>query len=253
MSRLILQKSTGTAHDWRHWGALFLACLRARKIRRRQNVQGGSGLWAGNSVRIKVDAQARLCLGKGIWIGDQATLTVEGCGCLEMDSRVSVNEHCHVVCSGRLILGADVGINNHTVIHCHGDAVIGADTMIGAYTFITDSGHCTDDLKTPMRLQGNLPPTPLVIGEDVWIGTKVTITRGVTIGKKAIIGANAVVTQDIGAYEVWGGVPARFLKMRPGAEHLTDRAEWMPEKLVSEKLVAEKNTGRISGKPPTLA
>ena len=228
-----LQKLAGATKRSRHRSARFLAFLRAGKVRRTQNVRGGRRLWAGNSARVKVDSEARLHLGDGIWLDDYSTLKVEGRGCLKMGDRVSVNEHCHVVCSGRLILGADVGINNHSIIHCHGDAVIGADTMIGSYAFITDSGHCTDDLEIPMRLQGNLPPTPLVIGEDVWIGTKVTITRGVTIGKKAIIGANSVVTKDIGAYEIWGGVPARFLKMRPGAEHLADPAAWSSEELAS--------------------
>ena len=193
----------------------------------------GAAFGRGRSARVKMNSEAHLYLGDGIWLGDHSTLTVEGAGCLELRDRVSLNEHCHVVCSGKLTLGADVGINNHSIIHCHGDAVIGADTMIGSYAFITDSGHNTEDLETPMRLQGNLPPTPLLIGEDVWIGTKVTITRGVTIGQKAIIGANSVVTQDIGAYEVWGGVPARFLKMRPGAEHLADSMAWPSEKFVS--------------------
>ena len=210
---------TGAAR-LRYRGAQFLAALRSRQVTRNPKTSGGSGLWAGAYVRVRVDPDAELCLGSGVWLGDQVTLTAEGRGSLTLGDRVSVNEYCHVVCSGRLTLGADVGLNNHTVIHCHGDASIGRDTMIGAYTFITDSGHNTQDLDTPMRVQGNMPPTPLVIGEDVWIGTKVTITRGVTIGEKAIIGANAVVTQDIGAYEVWGGVPARFLKMRPGAEAL---------------------------------
>lgn len=217
-----LQKLTDAARQSRHRGALLLTSLRTRNVRRMRNVRGGLGLWAGRSARVRTDSEARLELGADIWLGDHSSLTVEGAGCLELGDRVSLNEHCHLVCSGTLKLGADVGINNHSVIHCHGDAVIGADTMIGSYAFITDSGHCTDDLETPMRLQGNLPPTPLVIGEDVWIGTKVTITRGVTIGKKAIIGANSVVTRDIGAYEIWGGVPARFLKMRPGAEHLAE-------------------------------
>lgn len=228
MTTSIRQQAAGAAKQLRHQGALFLSARRAWTIRRLRTVAGGGGLWAGRAVVAKVAPQARLLLGDDIWIGDHATLTVEGQGRLEIGSRVSVNEHCHLVCSGALRLGMDVGINNHTVIHCHGDAVIGADTMIGAYTFITDSGHRTDDLETPMRLQGNMPPTPLVIGEDVWIGTKVTITRGVAIGKKAIIGANAVVTCDIGAYEVWGGIPARFIKMRPGAEHLQGRAVWPP-------------------------
>ena len=217
----------------RHQGASALAFLRAEKVRRTRNTHGGGGLWPGHCVRTRVEPGATLHLGRGVWIGDNAALTVEGQGRMEIGDRVSINEHCHVVCSGRLVLGPDVGINNHTVIHCHGDASIGADTMIGAYTFITDSGHRTDDLETPMRLQGNLPATPLVIGEDVWIGTKVTITRGVSIGKKAIIGANSVVTRNIGPYEIWGGVPARFLKMRPGAEHFVDTAEsvvYSPEK-----------------------
>ncbi len=228
-----LQKLTRAAQQSRHQGALLLASLRTRKVRRTRNVRGGRGLWAGRAARVKTDFEAHLYLGDGIWLGDYSTLTVEGAGCLELGDRVSMNEHCHLVCSGKLRLGANVGINNHSVIHCHGDAVIGADTMIGSYAFITDSGHNTEDLDLPMRLQGNLPPTPLLIGEDVWIGTKVTITRGVTIGKKAIIGANSVVTQDIGAYEVWGGVPARFLKMRPGAEHLATRPPWSSEKFVS--------------------
>ncbi len=68
-----------------------------------------------------------MALGSGIWPGNHATLTVKGQSCLAMENRVSVNEHCHQVCSGRLRLGADVGINNHTVIHCHGDATIGAE------------------------------------------------------------------------------------------------------------------------------
>jgi len=54
----------------------------------------------------------------------------------------------------------------------------------------------------------------VVIGNDVWIGSKVTIMSGVTIGDGAVIAANATVAKDVGAYEIFGGNPARHLKHR---------------------------------------
>ena len=54
----------------------------------------------------------------------------------------------------------------------------------------------------------------VLIGKDAWIGANVTILKGISIGDGAIIGANAVVTRNIPPYEIWGGVPAKFLKNR---------------------------------------
>ncbi|MBO0454181.1 CatB-related O-acetyltransferase [Enterococcus sp. MJM16] len=54
----------------------------------------------------------------------------------------------------------------------------------------------------------------IVIGNDVWIGYEATILSGVTIGDGAIIGAKAVVTKDVPAYSVVGGVPAKEIKQR---------------------------------------
>lgn len=54
----------------------------------------------------------------------------------------------------------------------------------------------------------------IVIGNDVWIGYEAVILSGVTIGDGAIIGARAVVTKDVPAYTVVGGVPAKFIKKR---------------------------------------
>jgi acetyltransferase-like isoleucine patch superfamily enzyme len=52
------------------------------------------------------------------------------------------------------------------------------------------------------------------IGHDVWIGTRATVLDGVTIGNGAIVGAGAVVTKDVPAYAVVGGVPAKVLRYR---------------------------------------
>jgi phosphonate metabolism protein (transferase hexapeptide repeat family) len=54
----------------------------------------------------------------------------------------------------------------------------------------------------------------VTIGHDVWIGHGAVVMPSVTIGNGAVIGANAVVTRDVGAYEIVAGVPARTLRMR---------------------------------------
>lgn len=54
----------------------------------------------------------------------------------------------------------------------------------------------------------------IIIGDDVWIGYGAQIMSGVTIEKGAVVAAGAVVTNDIPAYEVWGGVPAKKIKER---------------------------------------
>ncbi|MGL9729055.1 virginiamycin A acetyltransferase [Enterococcus sp. DIV0756] len=58
----------------------------------------------------------------------------------------------------------------------------------------------------------------IIIGNDVWIGYEATILSGVTIGDGAIIGAKAVVTKDVPAYSVVGGVPAKKIKHRFDSE-----------------------------------
>lgn len=52
------------------------------------------------------------------------------------------------------------------------------------------------------------------IGNDVWIGSRAVVLDGVTIGDGAIVAAGAVVTKDVPAYAVVGGVPAKVLRYR---------------------------------------
>ena len=68
------------------------------------------------------------------------------------------------------------------------------------------------------------PPAPH-IGHDVWIGSGVVVLRGVRIGNGAVIAAGSVVTRDVDAYTVVGGVPARYIKMRFADSVLRDQAE----------------------------
>lgn len=70
---------------------------------------------------------------------------------------------------------------------------------------------------------------PLIIGNDVWIGDRVTIVGGCRcIGDGAVIAAGAVVTRDVPAFAIVGGVPAKVLRMRfaPTVVALVARSRW---------------------------
>lgn len=55
-------------------------------------------------------------------------------------------------------------------------------------------------------------PAPIRIGNNVWIGAQATVLPGVTIGDGAIVGAGAVVTRDVPANVIVGGIPAKIIK-----------------------------------------
>jgi len=54
----------------------------------------------------------------------------------------------------------------------------------------------------------------ITIEEDVWLGVNVVVLKGVTIGSGSIVAAGAVVNRSIPENEIWGGVPAKFIKKR---------------------------------------
>jgi acetyltransferase-like isoleucine patch superfamily enzyme len=67
-------------------------------------------------------------------------------------------------------------------------------------------------------IQTDLEIRPVRIGAWADIGVNAVILPGVTVGKGAIVGAGAVVTEDVSPFAIVTGVPARFLKWRPGYE-----------------------------------
>jgi acetyltransferase-like isoleucine patch superfamily enzyme len=91
---------------------------------------------------------------------------------------------------------------------------IGEYVQIGAYSYIISGNHNYVTRDIPIMQQG-FTGAPIVIEDDVWIGTHVVVLPGVKIGKGAIIAAHSLVNRDVPAYEVWGGIPAKFLKHRP--------------------------------------
>lgn len=114
--------------------------------------------------------------------------------------------------SSAVTLGDYSGIGVNARIHgtCH----IGSHVMMGEECIIITRNHANGRTDVPMMEQGFEQERPVYIGNDVWIGDRVTILPGVHIGDGCIIGVGAVVTRDIPAYCVAAGVPARVLRCR---------------------------------------
>lgn len=112
--------------------------------------------------------------------------------------------------------GLSIGDRSGVGIDCEltGPITIGRDVMMGPEVIIYTSGHKFDRTDISMMDQGFTETKPVTIGNDVWLGRRVIIMPGVTIGDGSIIGAGAVVTKDIPAYSVAGGVPAKVIKSR---------------------------------------
>ena len=94
------------------------------------------------------------------------------------------------------------------------DLVMGNDVVMGPDVVLLSSAHAFEATDIPVNQQGALPRQPIVIGNDVWIGTRVIVLPGVTIGDKAIIGAGSVVTKTVPPWAIVAGNPARLIRYR---------------------------------------
>jgi acetyltransferase-like isoleucine patch superfamily enzyme len=111
-----------------------------------------------------------------------------------------------------LEIGDYSGIGRSCYIAIKDHLKIGKYTRIGPDVCILDQDHSFDRSDLIMNQHARIKK--VTIGSDVWIGRGATILRGVTIGDGAVIGAGAIVTKNIPSYEIWAGVPAKFMKNR---------------------------------------
>lgn len=104
-------------------------------------------------------------------------------------------------------IGKNVFINSGCRFQDQGGIVIGDGCLIGHNVVLATINHA---LEPQMNRKNHY--APVHIGNNVWIGSNVTVLPGVTIGDWAVIAAGAVVTKDVEAYTVVGGIPAKLIK-----------------------------------------
>ena len=91
--------------------------------------------------------------------------------------------------------------------------MVGQDCLIAELVYFGTMTTLRSAPESRTRLQGE-DVAPVRIGNNVWLGAKVTVLKGVSIGDEAIVGANAVVSSDLPRGAVAVGIPARIIKTR---------------------------------------
>jgi acetyltransferase-like isoleucine patch superfamily enzyme len=119
-------------------------------------------------------------------------------------------------------IGKDSLIGEYSVIRGQGGVQIGDRVYTSPFTQIISVNHVFDDPNRPFVEQG-ITAEGIVIEDDVWLGAGAIITDGVRVGKGAVVAAGAVVTKDVPAHTVVGGVPAKPIKTIDGSSSKLDR------------------------------
>ena len=109
----------------------------------------------------------------------------------------------------------DVIIGDHTRIGLHntiiGPVTIGSHVNLAQGITVTALNHNFKDSDKRIDEQG-VTTSPVVIGNDVWIGANAVILPGVSIGDHTVVAAGAVVTKDVPPHCLVAGVPAKIIK-----------------------------------------
>ena len=169
---------------------------------------------------------ARIRIGSHCRIARQAIIranTDDSRGiCLE--SEVSILENTLISANrGHVTIGNNSWLGPNSVIYGNGGVDIGDHVLIAAHCVINTVSHNFSDTDTPMNLQG-VSCDPVVIEDDVWIGSGASILQGVRIGRGSIIGAGAVVTKSIPPFSIALGVPAKVTGSRGDALEIDNAA-----------------------------
>jgi acetyltransferase-like isoleucine patch superfamily enzyme len=135
---------------------------------------------------------------------------------IHVGDHVNLYDHCIIELAGN---ESELRIGNHclfsygVLISCTRKISIGNDVMIGEYSSVRDTTHSYRDATKTIHDTEDVSD-PIEIGNDVWIGRGCVILGGAVIEDGVIVAANSVVKGRLEKYGLYGGAPARLLKMR---------------------------------------
>lgn len=172
------------------------------------------GLWWGRRLALRhahvtipascrIHPEAKLHPRKGaIRFGENCTVAA---GAI-VQGNVELGTNCSIQ-TGTILVGS--GTLDNTV----GRIKIGNNVRIAPFVQMIAANHRFDDTSRPITGQGTEPKS-ITIEDDVWVAGRVIITAGVTVGTGAVLAAGAVVTKDVPAGCIVGGVPAKLIRHR---------------------------------------
>jgi acetyltransferase-like isoleucine patch superfamily enzyme len=203
--------------------------LHCRIVRRLDLLRGHIVRWRGATAgdRFGVGRGTIIVYPSFLTVGDDISISEYSyMHCLANEgvtigSRSSIDRNLWLHCGGHpddhgrgfFRMGSRSYIGANAIIGAGGGIAIGSDVLIGQSVNMHAESHNIEETDRCINQQG-VSFQGIVIEDDVWIGSKVTILDGVTIGRGAVIGAGSVVVKSVRPFEVAVGVPARVVRSR---------------------------------------
>jgi acetyltransferase-like isoleucine patch superfamily enzyme len=152
----------------------------------------------GKRLELEIGKRGTIRFGRFAWIGDGTKI------------------RCH---EGAVEVGAKTVMGQECTISAYESVRIGEQCVVADRAMFIDFDHGVVEVERPIRLQG-IYTRPVEIGSNCWIGYGASFLRGVRVGDNSVVGTYTVVTRDVPANAVIGGVPARILRMREAPREL---------------------------------
>lgn len=161
----------------------------------------------GRGLELLIARRGEIRFGRFVWIGDGTKI------------------RCH---EGLVEIGEKTVLGQECTISAYQHVRIGEQCVIADRAMFIDFDHGVVEVERPIRMQG-IYKRDVEVGNNVWIGYGACILRGVSVGDNSVIGTNAVVTKDVPANAVVGGIPARIIRMREAPRELRWRRPVEPD------------------------
>jgi acetyltransferase-like isoleucine patch superfamily enzyme len=168
------------------------------KLRWRGRLQTDGICFVCPRVKFEIGRHAKLHIGRWAWIGHGTKLRVH---------------------EGEVRIGAKTVMGQECTISAFQHVSIGRECIVADRVMLIDFDHGMVEVERPIRLQG-IYKRDVNVGHNVWIGYGACILRGATVGDNSVVGTSAVVTGEVPANAVVGGIPARVIRMRDAPRSL---------------------------------
>jgi acetyltransferase-like isoleucine patch superfamily enzyme len=152
----------------------------------------------GRRLELQIGKRGTIRFGRFAWIGDGTKI------------------RCH---EGEVVIGAKTVLGQECTISAYKHVRIGEQCVVADRAMFIDFDHGIVEVERPTRLQG-IYKRPVDVGSNVWVGYGACVLRGVRVGDNSVLGTSSVVTKDVPANAVVGGIPARVLRIRDAPETL---------------------------------
>ena len=152
----------------------------------------------GKRLELEIGKRGTIRFGRFAWIGDGSKI------------------RCH---EGVVEIGSKTVMGQECTISAYKHVRIGDQCVIADRAMFIDFDHGVTEVERPIRLQG-IYMRPVEVGSNVWIGYGACVLRGASVGDNAVLGTYSVITKDVPANAVVGGIPAKVIRMRDAPQEL---------------------------------